>query len=88
LGITHPNRVIGRIYMTNGWTNRETWLVNVHFGDYWENAGDVNGTKEYLETAWENAEVEGKRFFDDYISLKLVNWDELLEAYNFHEEAP
>lgn len=74
--------------MYSGWTNRETWLVNVHFGDHWENAGDVNGTKEYLETAWENAEVEAKRFFDDYINFNLVNWDELLEHYQEGETSP
>ena len=74
--------------MTNGWTNRETWLVNVHFGDNFEQEGDINAVKEYLETAWENADIEGKRFFDDFMNLELINWDELLEHYQEEETSP
>ena len=35
----------------NGWTNRETWLVNVWFEP--QSASDVDYAQEAIETAWD-----------------------------------
>ena len=72
--------------MVNGWSNRETWLVNLHFGDSFESINDIHGIKEYLEEAWNRADIEGKNFFNDFMNLELINWEEILEHYKPFEE--
>tara|TARA_R110002012_G_scaffold318993_1_gene538378 strand:+ start:78 stop:305 length:228 start_codon:yes stop_codon:yes gene_type:complete len=75
--------------MVNGWTNRETWLVNVHFGDDWKSAQDVNETKEWIEYAWGSVDcLPSKPFFNDYINFGLINWDELLNIFEEEESSP
>ncbi|MHA1432931.1 MAG: DUF7249 family protein [Candidatus Heimdallarchaeota archaeon] len=59
----------------NGWTNRATWLVNIHFNP--ENQGDLDFAKETIEEAEENLE---NAFLKDFIDLSEINWEELEEA--------
>lgn len=55
----------------NGWTNRETWLVNVWFNP--ESVNDVEMAQETLEEAYDNTPT----FLRDFIALSEINWDEL-----------
>ena len=57
----------------NGWKNRETWLVNVWFGDHWETASDVQATREHIEETIENLPDWVRGFiYDD-----SIDWEEL-----------
>ena len=62
----------------NGWTNRETWLVNLWFGDDWESYDDVESTREFIEEQVE----ELPNWLQDFIYLGSVNWDELKSNYS------
>ena len=56
----------------NGWTNRETWLVNLWYEP---------NTKEDLYFAKEDIENQveklGNGILQDMIDLSLINWKEL-----------
>lgn len=58
----------------NGWTNRETWLVNVWFNP--ETKADLEYAKEALEEAYDNC----PDFIRDFIALEEINWSELADA--------
>lgn len=58
----------------NGWSNRETWLINVWFNP--ETEDDVDFAKETLENDIENLPDYLKDFIDDGV----IDWDELKEA--------
>jgi len=66
----------------NGWSNRETWLINVWFGDNWECAGDVDVTREFCES--EMSEIP--MWLQDFVDLEAVNWDELRKHAEAVEE--
>jgi len=69
----------------NGWTNRETWLVNVWFNPECE--ADVDFAKDTLEEAEDKLRETSPCLFD-MCYLSEVNWDELREAarnYNFDD---
>jgi|5B_taG_2_1085324.scaffolds.fasta_scaffold08466_5 hypothetical protein len=74
----------------NGWTNRETWLVVLHFGDIVadENPLDWDWVKESIEEEWDKITKEGYGlFFNDYINFDLINWYEIKNsAYGGEEE--
>ena len=55
----------------NGWTNRETWLVNLWFNP--ESKEDVQYARDTLESDYEN--LSG--IFRDMIDLGAIDWDEL-----------
>ena len=63
----------------NGWTNRETWLVNVWFNP--ESREDVEFARETLDEQYEAIPAGPLR---DMLDMRAINWDELLE--NFEEE--
>lgn len=63
----------------NGWTNRETWVWNLHYGDalaahltelaedgYFNDAGSVEDIRCYIEALSE-------RLLDEVLEAKLVN---------------
>ena len=56
----------------NGWTNRETWLVNLWFNP--ESRDDVRAAREYIEEAY-NAITPG--VMRDFCDTAAINWDEL-----------
>lgn len=59
----------------NGWSNRETWLINVWFNP--ESKGDVQSAKEVLEEQYDAMEAG---VLKDMLSIEAIAWDEL-ESY-------
>lgn len=57
----------------NGWSNRETWLVNLWFGDNWESVEDVQSTREYLEEEIDKL----PNWIRDFIDDAAIDWEEL-----------
>lgn len=55
----------------NGWTNRETWLVNVWFNP--EIQSDLDYAKDILEEMKEALPTVMK----DFVDLGSINWHEL-----------
>jgi len=80
--------------MCNGWKNRETWLVNLWFGDTFtcdaENGDNV--TAGYIEDVVTNyideiiGRGEGSGFLRDMLDLNAIDYDELAAAYVTEEE--
>ena len=71
----------------NGWTNRETWLVNLHWGEtikeFFEEI-DLSTLAECIEDfVWESiqADVPTNSPAMDFIDLGVINWRELAERY-------
>ena len=67
--------------MCNGWSNRETWLVNL-----WFNPGskaDLEYVREHLEEELDKIE---SGVLKDMIDLGAINWRELEEACCEYEE--
>jgi len=55
----------------NGWSNRETWLVNLWFNP--ESKDDVQSARATMEEDYES--LSG--IFRDMIDLSAIDWDEL-----------
>jgi hypothetical protein len=64
----------------NGWTNRETWLVNVWFNP--ESVEDV----EVAQATIEEAHDEIPDFLKDFCNISAINWDELKSHFEEEEE--
>ena len=62
----------------NGWTNRETWLVNVWFNP--ECKQDVESAREHIEEDVSDL----PDYLKDFIDIGCINWSELIE--HFEEE--
>ena len=56
----------------NGYTNRETWLINLWFNP--ETKNDLMQAKETFEDACDNL----PDFLKDFVNTN-INWDELLD---------
>ena len=66
----------------NGWENRETWLVNLHFEI--NSKDDLEYVKNHIEEMEE--EISNKYpFISDYLDFSLINWSEL-DAHIEEEE--
>lgn len=63
----------------NGWTNRETWLINLWFNP--ESKADVVMAKEQLESDIDNL----PDYLKDFINDGNIDWDELLEHFDDDE---
>ena len=70
----------------NGWTNRETWLVNEYFGETFS----YLGADEYLSPTQLRAGVEESfvrskmtELEHEFVTLAMAraDWEELAEAY-------
>ena len=59
----------------NGWRNRETWLINVWFGDQWECPADVDACQEQTEEEFSNL----PNWVQDFIDDSIIDWDGLRE---------
>lgn len=60
----------------NGWTNRETWLINVWFNP--ESKSDVDWAKESFEQAYDGL----PDFMKDFVYDCRINWDELYSHFD------
>jgi len=69
----------------NGWTNRETWVINLWLGDYFQDVADEGQQlmADYIEeTVWDMLEEANvPDMFKDMIDLSAVNWRELEKHY-------
>lgn len=65
----------------NGWTNRETWLVNVWFNP--ESKSDVEFAREVLGEEYDNMP---NGVLKDMIDINAINWDELLSCFDDVED--
>lgn len=64
----------------NGWTNRETWLVNVWFNP--ESRSDVESAKYMIEEAYDAL----PDFMRDFCDINAINWNELAEHFDEEED--
>jgi len=60
----------------NGWTNRETWLVNLHFNP--KSVEDIEQIKEQIEELEENIE---NMFLKDYVDFGKIDWYDLKQTF-------
>jgi len=70
----------------NGWKNRETWLVNVWFGDMFAMEADdgVEITADYIRETVENYVdeiVPASSFVADMMDMRVIDWDALAAHY-------
>lgn len=65
----------------NGWSNRETWLVNVWWDP--ESRADVEYIREALEAQYDEMP---SGVLKDMVDLSLVNWQELMDHFEESEE--
>ena len=65
----------------NGWTNRETWLVNLHFNP--ETKEDLDRIKDELEELEESIE---NMFLKDYVDFSKIDWYDLEKSMKDVEE--
>ena len=65
----------------NGWTNRETWLVNVWFNP--ESREDVEMARDIINEQYD-AIPDGA--LKDMLDIQAINWDELLEHFEEEDE--
>jgi len=71
----------------NGWTNRNTWLINLHFGGlldgYKEDGLEV--TADLIQEIWlDHIELETKHLdliVMDFLDFEGINWEEIAEHY-------
>lgn len=75
----------------NGWTNRETWLVALHFSDIVADEGPLgwDWVKQSIEEAWEELSKTGCwcLFLNDYINFDLIDWDQIKKSAYGDEKA-
>jgi hypothetical protein len=72
--------------MCNGWKNRETWLVNLWFGDNFAMDADdgIEITADYIRETVESYVdelVPASSFIADMMDLGAINYDELAAHY-------
>jgi hypothetical protein len=69
----------------NGWTNRETWLISLYLGDYFQEVAEEGEQviADYIEKTVSDLlnEANIPALFQDMIDIAAVNWQELAEHY-------
>jgi hypothetical protein len=71
----------------NGWKNRQTWLVNVHFGDYLRELADegqmidADFIRDMVDEHFQEQVKELSMFVQDLIDDAGIDWDELAAHY-------
>jgi len=61
----------------NGWSTRETWLINIHFNPV--SKEDLEGIRQHVEEMFESL-IDKNMFLFDYVDPSLINWRELRET--------
>ena len=70
----------------NGWTNRNTWLINLHFGDviHEELEEDASNTAETIENfitdILQYQEENAHSVIRDFIDTSNINWYEIYDT--------
>lgn len=72
----------------NGWQNRETWLVNLWYGDYFDQLAEdgvaitAGLIEEFVyEELFENMKIPSSSFAADMMNISAIDFDELAEHY-------
>lgn len=65
----------------NGWTNRETWLVNVWFNP--ESRDDVEFARSIIDEQYDSI-PDG--VIKDMIDIDAIDWDELMGHFEEPED--
>lgn len=63
----------------NGWTNRETWLVNIWFN--LETKSDIDFARETIEQDVNNL----PNYLKDFINIDCIDWNQLYEHFDDNE---
>ena len=70
----------------NGWTNRETWLVNIWFMDGLDGSERVSADylQEFVEDYVESVigQIDNSGFISDMLDMSSINWVELADSHN------
>lgn len=72
----------------NGWTNRQTWLINIWFMEGLDGQEPVTAeylqemVEEYIYDALESVPTNPRNFLQDIMDISDVNWDELADNHN------
>tara|TARA_R110000824_G_scaffold222883_1_gene410663 strand:- start:264 stop:476 length:213 start_codon:yes stop_codon:yes gene_type:complete len=59
----------------NGWSNKETWLVNLWYNP--ETKSDIDYIEETLESDLIEKLGGASNIYMDFINFNLIDWDEL-----------
>lgn len=76
----------------NGWKNRQTWLVNVHFGDYLQELADegqkidADFIRDMVDEHFQEQVKDLSMFVQDMIDDAGIDWDELAAHYPQDED--
>lgn len=73
--------VIRHIPSYNGWSNHETWLVNVWFNP--ESREDVENARSILE---EQYDMLPNGPLKDMVNINAIDWEELLSHFEDQDE--
>jgi hypothetical protein len=71
----------------NGWKNRQTWLVNVLFGDYLQELADegqmidADFIRDMVDEHFQEQIKDLSMFVQDLIDDAGIDWDELAAHY-------
>ena len=72
----------------NGWTNYETWMINLHFDGCFEPNTSADEIKDTVQMIVEEQSNDSPLINDIINScLDEVNWDEIASHYQEEEEA-
>jgi hypothetical protein len=64
----------------NGWSNRETWLVNIHLNP--ESVNDMDYIKDQVQEWYDSLNP----FMQDMVDIDCIDWDELEQAMDDYEQ--
>lgn len=62
----------------NGWRNRETWLINVHYNP--ETVEDVDLAQEDFESCLDALQESDMKVLTDFIYDCSIDWQELKDS--------
>ena len=70
----------------NGWTNRETWLFNLWYGDFINSYNDYLIQRDVFEEEHRNLlNTIGTCIWSDLIEINQIDWNDLEQTYKHKE---